>query len=153
MQQGTTPTSSVSPSSAGRRKVEFAQSIEPGDTSIKGPICGCAERSEQSRTGVMDPESSQIDQDPGRRPRAEKSRDDITDRSDDRPYGIPGPRVGPWICRTAVSGPCPVVTVMPLATRDEVVTPIMSAYAATKPPQPLRSAAPRPQRPVASPRR
>ena len=32
---------------------------------------------------------------------------------DDRPYGIPGPRVGSWICRTAVSAPFPVVTVMP----------------------------------------
>ena len=52
----------------GGRDVEFAQPVEASDTSIKGPICGRAERSKQSRTGVMDPESSQIDQDPGMAP-------------------------------------------------------------------------------------
>jgi hypothetical protein len=65
----------------GRRKVEFPQPIEPGDTSIQRPICGRAESSKQARTGVVRPQSGQIDQDPGRGPRAEKSRDDIADRS------------------------------------------------------------------------
>jgi hypothetical protein len=53
---------------------------------------------------------------------------------DDWPYGIPGPRFDPRTCTMAVSDPCPVVAMSSLITRDEVVTPIRSAYAATKPP-------------------
>jgi hypothetical protein len=65
----------------GWREVELAKSIEPRDSPIEGPICGCAKSSKKAGTGVMDPESGQVNKYPLRSPAAKQTREGVADRS------------------------------------------------------------------------
>jgi hypothetical protein len=131
---GTTPISSVSPSSprAGARSSSVSPSspatprssgrspVAPSAASKPAPASWTQRpaRSTSIRRGPLVPRRVLMASPTGR---------------DDCSYGILGPRLGPRTRRTALSEPCPVVTMAPSATRDDVVTPIRSAYALTNP--------------------
>ncbi len=132
---GTTPTSSVSPNSA--RAGARSSSLSPSSPATPRS----SGRSADAPSAASKPAPASWTQNPAKSTRIRdgalvRSRPAMTSpmSREDCPYGIPEPRFGPRTCTRAVSGPCPVVTMMSLATPDEVWTPIRSAYAVTKPP-------------------
>ena len=72
---GTTPTNWVSPSQrSGLREIQLAEPNETVDSCIERSIADCAERGQQTGSGVMDPQAGQVYEELRRRFRADKQR-------------------------------------------------------------------------------